>query len=282
MKKQSSYPKSLAETSDLIYGSFKNESSPSADDGTEIVAEQLQDLYYPIYQVLQLAGMEPNGQLENCTTSRQFITALANIAPLIYDDSLIYKKNSITINIFNNEIYIYQSKKDNNTSSLSDTASWNLILKINSSGVFNNITINSLKLTGTPTAPTAQTGTSNTQIATTAFVMNQIISVFSKSFYINLEINNGNCIFEFFNDINKKNRTFMIQLGTAIGFNTVPFHKKYNSIIGVFAQVITAESCVSAAIQNITNTSFYITDGTHGGRHEDRGGLTNYWIAFGT
>jgi len=165
-----SYEKSVAATTDLLFGAFKNESSPSANDGTEIVSEHMQDLYYPLYQVLLLADLQPSGELENNTTSRQFLTALANTAPFIYDDSLVYKKNSITLNAYNNEISIYQSKKDDNTSALSDTDSWNILAKIDSSGVFYNVSLNSPALTGTPTAPTAVGGTATTQIATTAFV----------------------------------------------------------------------------------------------------------------
>ena len=72
-----------------------------------------------------------------------------------------------------------------------------------------------------------------------------------------------------------------IQWGKAIGFSTVSFVKKFFSEPNVFAQVITAESCVSAAITSVTTSNFYLTDGTHGGKHEDRGGLYNYWFAIG-
>ena len=106
-------------------------------------------------------------------------------------------------------------------------------------------------------------------------------NVAANSFYSNVTVNGTSCTVEFFNDAAKSSRVFMIQMGQVVGFNTCKFPKTFNTVFGVFGQVITTETCVSAAIQNVTTSSFYITDGTHGGRHEDRGGLTNYWIAFG-
>ena len=282
MKKLESYEKTLSSTTDLIYGAFKNESSPSAKDGTDIVAEHMQDLYYPLYQVLQLAGIQPNGSLENCSNTKQFLNSLANIAPLIYDSSLTYAKNTIVINVFNNEINIYQSKKADNKSVLNDTSSWNLLAKINDSGVFSNITLNSPVLTGIPTAPTAAAGTSTNQLATTEFVTSQIIANFLNSFYSNIEIDGTNFCLEFYTDNKKQNRVFMIQIGKSTGFSTVSYKKQFKAVFGVFAQVITSETCVSAAISNVNVSNFYLTDGTHGGKHEDRYGLSNYWIAFGT
>lgn len=170
MKKMSSYEKSLAETSELPFGAFNNESSPSANDGTDIVAEHLQDLYYPLYQILQLSGQTPNGTLENCSNNKQFLNALSGIVPLLYDSSLSYKKNSISLNIYNGEINVYQSKKDENKSTLSDSNSWNLLTKITASGVFNNVALNSPTMTGIPTAPTALNGNVSKQIANTEFV----------------------------------------------------------------------------------------------------------------
>ncbi len=101
------------------------------------------------------------------------------------------------------------------------------------------------------------------------------------SLYTTITASGNDFCIEFFNDSAKTNRVFMIQLGIATGFTTVTFKKKFNSLYGVFAQVITSESCVSAAISSVTVSSFYVNDGTHGGRHEDRGGLSNYWVAFG-
>ena len=71
------------------------------------------------------------------------------------------------------------------------------------------------------------------------------------------------------------------QGGKTLGFNTITFLKSYSSEPHVVAQVITSENCVSAAICNVTTTSFYIADATHGGNHEDRPNLYNYWYAKG-
>lgn len=172
MKNLYSYTNSQAATGDLPFGMFKNETSAGSDDGTEIVAEHMQDLYYSLYQILQLAGVSPNGTLENGNASKQFLSALSNVAPLIYNVTTTYNKNSLCLSISNDEISVYKSKVASNTAALSDTTKWLLLAKINSSGVFGNMTINSPALTGTPTAPTAANGTSNTQIATTEFVKN--------------------------------------------------------------------------------------------------------------
>lgn len=56
MKNLSDYEKTQSATVDLPCGAFKNESSPGQKDGTDILAEHIQDLAYPLYQVLQLAG----------------------------------------------------------------------------------------------------------------------------------------------------------------------------------------------------------------------------------
>lgn len=174
MRRLDSYEKSKAATGDLPYGAFQNESSSGSNDGTEIVAEHMQDLYYALYQVLQLSGTTPNGTLENGNNSKQFIGALANICPLIYTQTITYNKNSVVLYILNDEISIYKSLKAANRSALSDSNSWLLICKINSSGVFYNFKAYSPAFTGVPTAPTAARGTSTTQLATTAFVQNAI------------------------------------------------------------------------------------------------------------
>ncbi|MBO4737951.1 MAG: hypothetical protein J5606_00140 [Bacteroidales bacterium] len=170
MKKLESYEQSNSGTSDLPYGSFKNESSAGSQDGTEIKAEHMQDLYYALYQILQQAGVQPNGSLENGSTSKQFLSALGNIAPLLWAATSTYKKNRIAINVYNNVINVYQSLQDDNSATLSNTDYWKLIAKISAAGVFSNVTLNSPVLTGTPVAPTAAAGTNNTQIASTAFV----------------------------------------------------------------------------------------------------------------
>lgn len=170
MKTMDSYEKSLASTTELPFGAFNDESSPSANDGTDIVAAQLQDLYYPLYQILQLSGQSPNGKLENCSDNKQFLNALASVAPLVYDNSLSYKKNSLALYIYNSEINVYQSKIDENNKALTDSASWNLLTKITANGVFNNVALDSPTMTGTPTVPTALSGNSSKQVANTEFV----------------------------------------------------------------------------------------------------------------
>lgn len=172
MRKMESYDNSVASTNDLPFGSFSDESSSGANDGTTILASQMQDLYYSLYQILQLAGVSPNGVLENGNSSKQFLSALSNIAPLIYNLTSIYNLNAIAIYPLGNEISVYKSLKNENKSSLTDSTAWQLLAKINSTGVFCNVTLNSPILTGNPTAPTAVNGTSNGQIATTEFVKN--------------------------------------------------------------------------------------------------------------
>ena len=170
MKKMESYDNAHEATADLPFGTFANETSAGSDDGTEIVAEHMQDLFYALYQVLQLAGVQPNGSLENGNQQKQFLSALSNITPVLYNATTTYNKNVLTIYIYNNEISIYKSLKANNTAGLSDTTAWLLLAKINSSGIFTNMNLYSPALTGTPTAPTPANSTNNTQIATTAFV----------------------------------------------------------------------------------------------------------------
>lgn len=172
MNKMESYENASGSSADLPFGSFTNESTGGANDGTKIVAEHMQDLYYALYQVLQLAGQTPNGRLEDGNSSKQFISALGNIAPLLYNSTNIYNKGAITLFPYNSEISVYQSLVNNNSSALDNTDNWVLLAKISESGVFGNMTINSPALTGIPTAPTAETGTANSQIATTEFVKN--------------------------------------------------------------------------------------------------------------
>ena len=174
MRKLEEYEKSQSGTTDCPFGLLRNETVSGNNDGTEIVAEQMQDLYYSLYQILQLAGVQPNGKLENGNSSKQFLNSLSNIAPLIYNSTTTYKNNVIVLQIANNEVNIYKSKSDNNKAVLSDTSKWVLLTKINASGVFSNITLNSPNMTGTPTVPTASSGTNNTQAASTAFVKNSL------------------------------------------------------------------------------------------------------------
>ena len=170
MRSLNSYENTQSSSSDLPFGMFKDESSPGNNDGTEIVAAHMQDLYYSLYQILQLAGFTPNGNLENGNTQKQFLSALSNIAPLLYNSTTTYNKNTITLQLINNEISVYKSLVAGNQNPLSMTSAWVLLAKITSAGVFENVKLDSPTITGIPTAPTAADGTSNTQIATTEFV----------------------------------------------------------------------------------------------------------------
>jgi hypothetical protein len=125
MKKMPDYPNSNPPTGDTPNGTFKNESQPSANDGTDIKAEHMQDVYYALYQIPQLAGEIPNSELENGNNSKQFIKSLLNIGWLKYDSSISYKKSSIVINTLNNITRLYRSQKDGNTDPLPDNSSVN-------------------------------------------------------------------------------------------------------------------------------------------------------------
>jgi hypothetical protein len=145
MKNMSDYQNTNPPTADTPNGTFKNESQPNANDGTDIKAEHLQDVYYAIYQILQLAGEIPNGELENGNLSKQFIRCLTNIGWFKYDSSIAYKKNSVIINTINNITRIYRSQKDNNTDPLPDVNSsnnTNNIINNNPSNKTNNTTNN--------------------------------------------------------------------------------------------------------------------------------------------
>ena len=87
MKNLYDYERTQSATVDLPFGNFKNESSPGQKDGTDIVAEHVQDLAYPLFQILQLAGVVPNGELEDGNLKNQFITALTNIGIFKYSEN---------------------------------------------------------------------------------------------------------------------------------------------------------------------------------------------------
>lgn len=131
MRKMSDYADTNPPTTDTPNGTFKNETQPNACDGTDIKAEQMQDSYYALYQILQLAGEVPNGELENSTTNKQFLKSLTSIGWFKYDSNMEYKINSIVINTINNTTRLYRSLVDNNTSSLNNTNSWVNILSVN-------------------------------------------------------------------------------------------------------------------------------------------------------
>lgn len=130
MKAMSDYPKSLVPNENTAYGTFKDETQPGAGDGTDIKAAQMQDLYYALYQVLGLAGVTPNGELENNHDSKQFLNSLANISWLKYDSSLIYNQNSIALNTVNNITTAYRSIVNNNTLPLDNVEAWRAIFTI--------------------------------------------------------------------------------------------------------------------------------------------------------
>ncbi|HSQ98089.1 MAG TPA: hypothetical protein VLL98_05240 [Rickettsiales bacterium] len=140
MKNMSDYVNTNPATTDTPNGTFKNETQPNAGDGTDIKAEHMQDLFYALFQVLQLAGEVPNGELENGNASKQFIRCLAHIGWFKYDSTITYKKNAIIINTVNNITKLYRSQIDNNTNALSETSSWINILSVNAD---NTITLNS-------------------------------------------------------------------------------------------------------------------------------------------
>lgn len=131
MRKMSDYADTNPPAIDTPNGTFKNETQPNACDGTDIKAEQMQDPYYALYQILQLAGEVPNGELENSTTNKQFLKSLTSIGWFKYDSNMEYKINSIVINTINNTTRLYRSLVDNNTSSLNNTNFWVNILSVN-------------------------------------------------------------------------------------------------------------------------------------------------------
>ena len=134
MKKMSNYSLTEPESIDKPFGAFKNETSPGTKDGTQATAEHMQDLYYPLYQVLQLAGVEPNGILEDGNNNKQFLSALGNIAPVLYVETSVYNKNALVVKNENDVTYVYKSLIAENTSDLSDVNSWIKVLQINADG----------------------------------------------------------------------------------------------------------------------------------------------------
>lgn len=137
MKNLFDYEKTQSATADLPFGAFKDESSPGQQDGTDIVAAHIQDIAYPLYQILQLAGIVPNGELEDGNTKTQFIQALTNIGIFRYSDKSIYNKSVFVWNVLGSVFALYRSKKDENASDLNDTSAWKKILEIGSDDKIN-------------------------------------------------------------------------------------------------------------------------------------------------
>ena len=131
MKNLYDYEKTQSATVDLPFGAFKNESSPGQQDGTDIVAEHIQDIAYCLFQVLQLAGVVPNSELEDGNNKTQFINALTNIGILKHSDKVSYNASVFVWTISGNDFILYRSNKASNTDGLSNAESWTKILTIN-------------------------------------------------------------------------------------------------------------------------------------------------------
>ena len=137
MKKLCDYEKTQSATVDLPFGAFKNESSPGQQDGTAIVAEHIQDIAYCLYQVLQLAGVTPNSELEDGNNKTQFISALTNIGILKHSDKVAYNASVFVWTINGSDFILYRSNKALNSDDLSDTESWTKILTIDNRNKIN-------------------------------------------------------------------------------------------------------------------------------------------------
>ncbi len=210
MRKMSDYVDTNPPTTDTPNGTFKNETQPNACDGTDIKAEHMQDPYYALYQILQLAGEIPNGELENGNNSRQFLKSLSSIGWFKYDSKLEYKKNAIAIYTIDSTTKLYRSEKDNNNAPLTNTDYWVNILTINSD---NTIELNSTSMDNatvfigafmygirndTPEGWLRCDGTDKPAKAFMSFINNYLLS--GKIPYKNLtdwqteyNANNGNC-----------------------------------------------------------------------------------------
>ena len=137
MKNLFDYEKTQSATADLPFGAFKDESSPGQQDGTDIVAAHIQDIAYPLYQILQLAGIVPNGELEDGNTKTQFIEALTNIGIFKYSDKVSYNFSSFVWTITGSDFTLYRSNKSENSDELTNTTSWTKILSINNKNKIN-------------------------------------------------------------------------------------------------------------------------------------------------
>ena len=136
MRKMNYYSPSEAESVNKPYGAFKNESSPGTQDGTQAVAEHMQDVYYSIYQVMQLAGITPNNILEDGNTNKQFLSALSNVAPVLHNATTVYNKNVVVMNVDSNKIYFYKSLINENSDALTNADSWQELFYIDENGSF--------------------------------------------------------------------------------------------------------------------------------------------------
>lgn len=137
MKNLYDYEKTQSATVDLPFGAFKNESAPGQQDGTDIVAEHIQDIVYCLYQVLQLAGVVPDGELEDGNNKTQFINALTNIGIFKHSDKVSYDASVFVWTISGNDFILYRSNKTANKDDLINNESWTKILTIDNKNKIN-------------------------------------------------------------------------------------------------------------------------------------------------
>lgn len=151
MKNLYDYERTQSATTDLPFGALKNESSPGKQDGTDIVAEHIQDLAYSLYQVLQLAGINPNGELEDGNNKTQFIESLTNIGVFRYSDKTSYNYGVFSWQVIGNTFTLYRSLKNSNSDDVNNNESWLKILEIGADNKINfNVDTNILGLSANP------------------------------------------------------------------------------------------------------------------------------------
>lgn len=137
MKNLYDYEKTQSATTDLPFGALKNESSPGQQDGTDIVAEHIQDIVYCLYQVLQLAGVVPDGELEDGNNKTQFINALTNIGIFKHSDKVSYNASVLVWSMSGTDFELYRSNKASNSDDLTNAESWTKILTIDNKNKIN-------------------------------------------------------------------------------------------------------------------------------------------------
>ena len=134
MKEMQDYSPSVPATGNLAYGTFKNETSAGADDGTKITAEHMQDLYYAIYSILQLGGEAPNNTLE-AGDNKQVLSVMSKILMMKYNASATYSKAMLATEIASDIYKVYVSKEDDNIgNALSNATYWQLVYSIEADG----------------------------------------------------------------------------------------------------------------------------------------------------
>ena len=141
MKRMDSYAQSIAGAGAIPYGTFKDETAPSAGDGTTVLANQLQDITYAIYQVLQHANVTPNGSLEDGTTVKQFISSLAVVTNLKWNQWATYLAGNLAWEISTTTIKVYVCKLGNTNQALSNATYWDQVYEITSAGVVNFLSL---------------------------------------------------------------------------------------------------------------------------------------------